>query len=357
MFELDASYCGHAWPVAPVKTDGSTTSTQYYLAVPPLDKVMAHDLATATISDFANKTYTGSALTQDFTVTDYAGTVLTLGADYTVSYASNTNAGTATATITGMGKYTGSQEKTFTIAKATIAVPTAKTGLVYNGKAQTGVAAGANYTITGNSATDAGSYTATLTAKPNYQFTGAKATASVKWSIAKATIQVPAPKTGLVYNGKAQTGVAASANYTFKGNSATKAGSYTATLTAKPNYQFTGAKATATVQWSIAKANNPLELANAKRTVKADKVSKARITVTGAKVKVKGQGKVTYSKMKVNKKKFKSNFTVMKKTGKIKVKKGTPKGTYKVTVKAIALGNFNYNKSVAKKATVTIKVK
>ena len=38
-FEVDESYCGYAWPVAPVKSDGGTTSSQYYLAIPAKDKI------------------------------------------------------------------------------------------------------------------------------------------------------------------------------------------------------------------------------------------------------------------------------------------------------------------------------
>ena len=37
--ELDESYCGKAWPVAPKKPDGGTTGTQYYLAIPAKDKI------------------------------------------------------------------------------------------------------------------------------------------------------------------------------------------------------------------------------------------------------------------------------------------------------------------------------
>ena len=39
-FELDASYCGKAWPIAPIKKkDGATSSDQYYLAIPAADKL------------------------------------------------------------------------------------------------------------------------------------------------------------------------------------------------------------------------------------------------------------------------------------------------------------------------------
>ncbi len=58
-------------------------------------------------------TYTGSAQTPALTVTD--GKALVKDTDYTVEYTNNTNAGTATATITGKGNYTGTASKTFTI--------------------------------------------------------------------------------------------------------------------------------------------------------------------------------------------------------------------------------------------------
>ena len=44
------------------------------------------------------------------------------GTDYTVSYSNNTNAGTATVTITGCGNYTGTKSANFTINKAPLTV-------------------------------------------------------------------------------------------------------------------------------------------------------------------------------------------------------------------------------------------
>ncbi|MEG2987685.1 MAG: hypothetical protein RR809_09020, partial [Lachnospiraceae bacterium] len=61
--------------------------------------------------------YTGSVLEPALTVQD-GGKMLTVGTDYTVTYDNNKNAGTATATISGAGNYTGTASKTFTINKA-----------------------------------------------------------------------------------------------------------------------------------------------------------------------------------------------------------------------------------------------
>lgn len=61
--------------------------------------------------------YTGEALTPEVTVTASNGIVLTKDTDYTVSYANNTEVGTATVTITGKGDWKGTITKNFTITQ------------------------------------------------------------------------------------------------------------------------------------------------------------------------------------------------------------------------------------------------
>ena len=85
----------------------------------------------------------------------------------------------------------GSATVTFTIMPKKVAVPVAKTDLVYNGDEQTGVENSYDsiYTVKDNAGTDAGNYTATAELNnTNYCWadstTGAK---SISWSIAKAT--------------------------------------------------------------------------------------------------------------------------------------------------------------------------
>ena len=60
--------------------------------------------------------HTGSAITPTPTVT-LSGETLTAGTDYTVSYADNTDIGTATVTVTGTGDYTGTATATFEIVE------------------------------------------------------------------------------------------------------------------------------------------------------------------------------------------------------------------------------------------------
>ena len=117
--------------------------------------------------------FTGSALTPKPVVKDGDNT-LKEGVDYTLSYSSNTDAGTATVTITGIGDYSGTVTVTFDIEKAdaTMTAPTAKTGLVTNGKAQELITAGSaeggemqysldgtNYSTTLPTGTEAKEYT------------------------------------------------------------------------------------------------------------------------------------------------------------------------------------------------------
>ena len=77
--------------------------------------------ATLTLSQ-TSYTYTGAANTPAVTVTLADGTELAEGTDYTVSYAGNVSAGTATATATAVegSGYAGSASATFTVEKATM---------------------------------------------------------------------------------------------------------------------------------------------------------------------------------------------------------------------------------------------
>ena len=69
------------------------------------------------IANIPSVTYNTRAHTPEVTVA-ISGRTLEADKDYTVSYASNINAGTATVTVTGKGNFTGTASKTFTINKA-----------------------------------------------------------------------------------------------------------------------------------------------------------------------------------------------------------------------------------------------
>jgi len=112
--------------------------------------IVAASLASATVDAGAGPfVFTGSAHTPTPTVTLGSGpTAVTLvaGVDYnaTIGYSANTNQGTATMTVTGMGNYLGSSATgTFTIARADVAT--------------------ANITVTGSTVLNTGSISPAIT--------------------------------------------------------------------------------------------------------------------------------------------------------------------------------------------------
>ncbi|MDE7083175.1 MAG: hypothetical protein K2O89_05680, partial [Clostridia bacterium] len=86
--------------------------------------IIRADLSTATVTGIdATHEYTGSAITYELSL-NWNGILLDEGTDYTVTYADNTELGTATVTITGLGNFTGTVTKTFVIVAADISSAT-----------------------------------------------------------------------------------------------------------------------------------------------------------------------------------------------------------------------------------------
>lgn len=127
----------------------------------------------------------------------YTGTFTVL---YNGSTTPPTDAGTYQVSISGSGddcyrSFTALRDENwiFTISPASVTPPTAVTGLVYNGETQTGVVLPENalFTLTGNTAKNAGEYTATasLLSKQNYVWAdGTSDDKQIAWSIAKAVL-------------------------------------------------------------------------------------------------------------------------------------------------------------------------
>ena len=101
-------------------TPYSWNSSQTYVEIRPVTAGETYvDITGASVAVAeGDYTYTGKAIEPEVTVT-LGGKELVKGTDYTVDYSNNTNAGTATATVTGMGNYTGTAAATFEIGKAT----------------------------------------------------------------------------------------------------------------------------------------------------------------------------------------------------------------------------------------------
>lgn len=116
-------------------TKNAQTTTNYVITVNGTKKfaITAKPMTAGMIQDIASLTYNGTAQTPDVTVKDGDKTLVS-GTDYTAAYSNNTNAGTAKVVITGEGNYSGSVEKTFTIAKKDITV----SGIIAVGRAYNG---------------------------------------------------------------------------------------------------------------------------------------------------------------------------------------------------------------------------
>lgn len=108
-------------------------------------------------------------------------------------------------------------------------------------------------------------------------------------------------------------------------------------------------------------AVNPMKVTGKTVSVKHSDVSKKTQKIKQAKAlrisNAKGELSFKYVSATKGNKSFKKRFRINSKTGDITVVKGTKKGTYKVKVKVKAAGNTDYNESLWKQATVTIKIK
>lgn len=91
-----------------------------------------------TVGSISDQTYTGSPLTPDVSI-QYGTLTLVKGTDYTLGYTDNTNKGTATVTVTGMGNYEGSFTTTFNIvAPNQLSASVGNTNWTYDGNANAG---------------------------------------------------------------------------------------------------------------------------------------------------------------------------------------------------------------------------
>ena len=150
------------------------------------------NISSATIAAIAEQTYTGAAIKPALSV-KMGSTTLKSGTDYTVAYKNNTNAGTATITITGKGNYTGTKSVTFKIARIGISGATvssiAEQG--YTGSAikptptvkvgSTTLKKDTDYTLSYKANTKVGTATVTITGKGSYTGTKSVTFKIVDW--------------------------------------------------------------------------------------------------------------------------------------------------------------------------------
>ena len=160
-------------------------------------------------------TYNGSAKKPAATV-KLGQKTLKSGTDFAVTYKNNTKAGTATATITGKGNYTGTITKTFKISAKKVSSLTASlktTSYTYTGSdhkpavtvkdGSKTLVSGTDYTVKYTNSKNAGKATVTITGKGNYTGTTKKTYTIAVRKI--STTKLSGVSASYKYTGKALT--------------------------------------------------------------------------------------------------------------------------------------------------------
>ncbi|MBR3243101.1 MAG: hypothetical protein IKF90_10440, partial [Parasporobacterium sp.] len=278
----------------------------------------------------------------------------------------NTDVGEAAATLVGMGDYVGTVTKTFLVDPAKIS----SAGLSYTSKAYTGfrlkpavtvyavldgkkvtLSEGEGYSVVYQNNLNAGEATVIITGRGN--FTG---TLTKKFKITRVNLSSAALEyTTKVYTGKAfkpqakvrakvngKTAVLAiSSDYSLSYKNNVNAGTATVTIKGKGNF-----KGTLTKNFSITKANNKIaKFTPQEKTLKYRNLQKGaqsfKISATD-----KFGGTKVYSLSSVSKNR---KFFQVSSAGKVTVRQGVPKGTYKLKVKIVVKGTKNYYRLEATK--------
>ena len=245
-------------------------------------------------------------------------------------------------------------------AQLLAAIPAAAQGLVYTGAQQTGVAASALYTVSGGTATDAGTYTATLSLVDPDSYTwvgtGSSDDVQVSWVISAASLKSATlskksyvykagmkRKPGVTVRGVGGAKLSKGSDYTLAyASGRTRIGSYTVTVTGKGNY--TG---------SIVKT---FKIRPGKATLKSLKASTAgsrTLTVQWKKLAGGVRYRIAYRVKGTGKWKFRNVAAGTGKKALAKLKAGK---VYQVKVRAYkSVGGTKYYGSWSKVKTATVK--
>ncbi|GAB6394377.1 MAG: Ig domain-containing protein [Bacteroidales bacterium] len=209
------------------------------------------------VQAIADREYTGAAIEPAVTVTG-----LVRGIDYTSGYAGNVNAGTATVTVTGMGSYTGTVNKTFTINPKPIAADwiahlpaqvytgdSIKPAIAVTGGGRT-LSLHTDYTVAWSNNVNAGTATVTVTGVGNYTGMAGASFAIGGKLLSGATISVqeegyytglPSEPAVTVVEGSRT--LIAGTDYAAEYSNNVNAGTATVTVTGRGNYTGTASRA------------------------------------------------------------------------------------------------------------------
>lgn len=183
---------------------------------------------------------------------------MTKNTDYSVAYSNNINAGTATVTLTGMGSYSGTVSKTFTIAPVSVGglqIALSQTEYVYDGTAKTPavtvndgttvLAENTDYTIGYQDNNNVGTATMNVTGMGNYSGTTSanfviNPAALTSVTLAQTSFDYdlfyPVAQTADVDEVRAGGLIVPEGQYEVDGNTAIEPGDYAVTVTGTGNY-------------------------------------------------------------------------------------------------------------------------
>lgn len=316
-----------------------------------------------------NKTYTGKKIEQKLKLR-IGGDVLREGIDYSVSYKKNVNVGEATIVISGKGSLSGSTEKTFVIETRNIAnlLPNLLSERKYQGKAihpkptlkynSIELKKGKDYIIDYGKNTNIGPRMGSLTFTGRGNWSGSK---TVYFNIVKCPIsdvkidnlqdktfngRIVSQALILTHNGRR---LVKGKDYIIKSRlKKNSIGSVSITVIGQNCY-----KGSRIVHFYINKAEQPMSA----RCIRPAKVKWKNVRVNNRYVEYskiitikKSIGKIRFSRY------IGSRYLDINRNGRIRVKKGTMKGTFRMYVNITAEGN-KYYKPKTVRVLVKVQVK
>lgn len=242
--------------------------------------ISAASISSAKVST-ASQTFSGQALTPSITV-KLGDRTLINGTDYSASYFNNVNAGTAKASVTGKGNYTGTASGSFIISPASISEASISAAdQTFSGQALTPdvtvklngrtLTNGTDYTASHSNNQHAGTAKITVTGKGNYSGTARGSFAISPASISGASISVGAqnytgsqltPVPAVTLNGRS---LESGTDFTTSYSDNVKVGTANITVTGKGDY--TGS------------TTSTFKITRGQATVKKVKVGEITVTV------------------------------------------------------------------------------
>lgn len=190
---------------------------------------------------------------------------------------------------TAQGVYTRGSSVNTIPAIASLPIPTYSDTMTYDGTEQTAEFDNQDLThttVTGNTATNAGAYTATFTLNTGYKWANDTVDdISIEWTINKQKLNVPTITADLTYNGSEQHPTVSTYDDTkisVTGIDGTDADTYTATIALidKYNYLWTDDTTTnVTVDWTIKQADGNATLSTNSVTLDPDHLT-ATVTIS-----------------------------------------------------------------------------